>query len=293
MLRGVTVSYAASGIDFRRYRLALLAVGVQLKVRGVSMRDAARIICRRSRLPEADERQGRDGGRRAHLRSSDGGAGRLWRPAVGGREQQPAIDGAVRRSGGARRGHRQAGEAGNLLRRVKVDVAPHSPQMDPLRADLLEALDEVQPQTPVLPFYPDGDRHTRGRRASRCGVPGAQSERPVLFLTSVRQLDPGRLHHVHRDEPHPILVPAVQEILQHAKLAGLAIGSLRRGEDEQAEMLGSLGAGVRVRARRGLGASLSCRRPIAPAPVVSVAAGALSVRRRASRGSASPPFGID
>ena len=39
VLRGVTVSYAASGIDFRKGTAALLAVGVQLEVRGILSAD--------------------------------------------------------------------------------------------------------------------------------------------------------------------------------------------------------------------------------------------------------------
>src|SRR4029079_6220529 len=35
---------------------------------------------------------------------------------------------------------------GVFCRRVKVDVASHSPQMDPLRGELLEALGELSPR---------------------------------------------------------------------------------------------------------------------------------------------------
>jgi acyl transferase domain-containing protein len=128
-----------------------------------------------------------------------------------------------------------------FCRRVKVDVASHSPQMDPLRADLLEALDGLEPRTPVLPIY-----------STVTGTPAAAPldaaywvrnlREPVLFLTSVRKLIEDGCTTFIEMSPHPILVPSVQEILRHAKVAGLAIGSLRRGEDESAEMLGSLGA---------------------------------------------------
>ena len=40
-----------------------------------------------------------------------------------------------------------------FCRMVKVDFAAHSPQMDPLRADLLQALEGLQPRPASVPIY--------------------------------------------------------------------------------------------------------------------------------------------
>ena len=40
-----------------------------------------------------------------------------------------------------------------FCRMVKVDFASHSPQMEPLRADLLQALEGLQPQAESTPIY--------------------------------------------------------------------------------------------------------------------------------------------
>ena len=40
-----------------------------------------------------------------------------------------------------------------FCRMVKVDFASHSPQMDPLRADLLQALEGLEPQPASVPIY--------------------------------------------------------------------------------------------------------------------------------------------
>jgi len=129
-----------------------------------------------------------------------------------------------------------------FCRRVKVDVASHSPQMDPLRADLLEELQGIEPRVAQVPFYSTvtGAPETGAGFDPKYWVRNLRE--PVLFFQTVQRLT--REGHTLFIEmsPHPILVPAVQEILQHGRVEGAAIGSLRRGEDEQAEILGALGA---------------------------------------------------
>ena len=44
--------------------------------------------------------------------------------------------------------------------------------------------------------------------------------------------------------PHPILMPAVEEMLRRRQREGTAVGSLRRGQDERASLLESTGGAV-------------------------------------------------
>ncbi len=208
----------------------------------LSMRDAARIICRRSRLLR------RTSGKGAmavveltfdQATAALAGYGDRLSVAVSNSPRSTVLSGdpAALDEVIARLEKQET-----FCRRVKVDVASHSPQMDPLRADLLEALDGLQPQEPALPFYSTVTGAPAGDARLDAAYWVRNLREPVLFLQTVRHLIQDGCTTFIEMSPHPILVPAVQEILQHAKLPGLAIGSLRRGEDEQAEMLGSLGA---------------------------------------------------
>src|SRR5258706_8177292 len=72
---------------------------------------------------------------------------------------------------------------------------------------------------------------------------GAGSIRePVMFSTAVAKLlADGHAAFVELSA-HPILLPAIQQELQHLGREGAVLPSLRREEDEQATMLESLGA---------------------------------------------------
>lgn len=208
----------------------------------LSLEDAAKVICRRSRLLRRVSGKGAMALVDLDLASAE--------EALSTHEDQLSI--AV--SNGPRStvisGDPAALEelletlekAGVFFRRVKVDVASHSPQMDPLRQDLLTALRNVHPRP--------------GRIAMRSTVTGeivkssgldayywAKNLRdPVLFSSVTRRLiDDGYSLFVEMS-PHPILLPSIEENLQEKGQEGVAIGSLRRNVDEQNSMLESLGA---------------------------------------------------
>jgi phthiocerol/phenolphthiocerol synthesis type-I polyketide synthase C len=129
-----------------------------------------------------------------------------------------------------------------FCRLVNVDVASHSPQVDPLRADLLDALQGIEPRAPSVPFAST----VLGRTVSGAELTPEYWVRnlrqPVLFSDAVQRLvEEGHTAFVEIS-PHPVLLPAVEQTLRHAGGEGLAIGSLRRNEPERAAMLASLGA---------------------------------------------------
>jgi acyl transferase domain-containing protein/acyl carrier protein len=133
-------------------------------------------------------------------------------------------------------------QAGVFFRRVKVDVASHSPQMDPLRQDLLTALRNVRPHTAGIAM-----RSTvTGEAVSGLELDAAYWVRnlrdPVLFSSATQRLiEDGHALFVEMS-PHPILLPAIEENLRAKGQEGLALGSLRREMNERSTMLESLGA---------------------------------------------------
>jgi acyl transferase domain-containing protein/trans-aconitate methyltransferase/acyl carrier protein len=131
---------------------------------------------------------------------------------------------------------------GVFQRRVKVDVASHSPQVEPLREELVESLKELRPKAAVVPM----------RSTVTCGAvqgPELVAEywadnvrRPVRFAQVVKGLI-GEGYTVFVEmSPHPILQPSVEEILGSSGRDGVAVGSLRRHQGERRALLEALGA---------------------------------------------------
>jgi myxalamid-type polyketide synthase MxaE and MxaD len=208
----------------------------------LSLRDAARVICRRSRLLRRTSGKGAMAVVELTLEQASAalaGYGDRLSVAVSNSPRSTVLSGdpAALDEVIARLETQEV-----FCRRVKVDVASHSPQMDVLRGDLLDALSELQPRSPLLPFYSTVTGLPANGGAFDPAYWVRNLREPVLFLTTVQRLIGDGFTTFIEMSPHPLLVPAVQEILQHAKQSGVAVGSLRRGEDEQAEMLGALGA---------------------------------------------------
>jgi len=129
---------------------------------------------------------------------------------------------------------------GVFCRRVKVDYASHSPQMDVLRDDLLEMLRDLAPRRTRVPFYST----VTGAVASGTDL-GAEYwvrnlRQPVLFAGVVERLVDDGFDVFLEVSPHPILLPAIQQCLLHLKREGLALGSLRRDESERQSLLSTL-----------------------------------------------------
>jgi myxalamid-type polyketide synthase MxaE and MxaD len=125
---------------------------------------------------------------------------------------------------------------------VKVDFASHSPQMDPLRADLLDALEGLAPRPAEIPIYSTVTGMARegiefdGRYWAR------NLREPVLFSGAVQRLLEDGYDTFVEISPHPALLSAIQQGLNHLGREGAVVASMRRDDDERAVMLGSLGA---------------------------------------------------
>ncbi|MNX06876.1 Phthiocerol/phenolphthiocerol synthesis polyketide synthase type I PpsA [compost metagenome] len=129
---------------------------------------------------------------------------------------------------------------GVFCRLVKVDVASHSPQMDALRDDLLDALSPIQPQRAVIPFMST----VEGQKVDGAGLDAAYWMRnlrePVLFETAVRMLAAEGLTRFLEISPHPVLTNAVADCLRHFGVEGKALSSTRR-DLERSAILETLG----------------------------------------------------
>src|SRR5262249_25234509 len=130
---------------------------------------------------------------------------------------------------------------GVFHRFLKVQYAFHSPQMAPIRAEPLSALQGIRPGPAALPF---------ASTVSGGWVEGPELgpdywwrnvRQAVRFAEGVDRLIEFGAEAVVELGPHPVLTASVAECFEDRGKRSLVLPSLRRREDERATMLGSLG----------------------------------------------------
>ncbi len=130
---------------------------------------------------------------------------------------------------------------GVFNRALRVEIAYHSVQMEPLKADLLESLHGLEARAPVLPIW---STVTGGR------VDGAVHGTPywwqnvrqtVRFADAISRLaDDGHTLFIEVG-PHPVLGASIRECLRAKQAEGEILASLTREQPERAGMLETLG----------------------------------------------------
>jgi acyl transferase domain-containing protein len=128
-----------------------------------------------------------------------------------------------------------------FCRMIKVDFAAHSPQMEPLRADLARALEGLQPQSASVPIYSTVTGQVSDGESFDQLYWTRNLREPVLFSDAVHRLiEDG--HDIFLEiSPHPILLSSVQQAFSHSGRQGAVFPSMRREEEGHPVMLGSLG----------------------------------------------------
>ena len=136
-------------------------------------------------------------------------------------------------------------ERGTFCRRVKVDVASHSPEVEGLLGELVEALAGIRPERARVPMLST----VTGQRVEGPELGPEYWARnlrePVRFAAGVQALGAGERTTFVEVSPHPILLPSIEDGLAAAGAVGggrVLLPSLRRDEDERRVLLGSLGA---------------------------------------------------
>ncbi len=208
----------------------------------LSLEDAAKVICRRSRLLRRVSGRGAMGLVELSRMEAE--------VAIAGRENRlgVAVSNGPRStviSGDPAALDEVLGELetrGVFCRRVKVDVASHSPQMDPLKGDLLARLGEIQPVTARLVMWSTVTGNAVKGPELDAAYWAKNLRDPVLFSSVVQGLIANGHTLFVELSPHPILLPSVEENLREKKQAGRSIASMRRNADERRTLLEALGA---------------------------------------------------
>jgi acyl transferase domain-containing protein/NAD(P)-dependent dehydrogenase (short-subunit alcohol dehydrogenase family)/acyl carrier protein len=115
-----------------------------------------------------------------------------------------------------------------MAREVAVDVASHSPQVDPILADLAEELAQLRPMTPTVPYYAATLDNPRAQPALDAGYWVDNLRQPVQFAGAVEAaLEDG--HRVFGEPaPHPLLTRAVEQTAHVTDIPVQALACMRR-----------------------------------------------------------------
>jgi acyl transferase domain-containing protein/acyl-CoA synthetase (AMP-forming)/AMP-acid ligase II len=131
---------------------------------------------------------------------------------------------------------------GVFCRRVKVDVASHSPQVEPLQPELLSALAGLSPAAAGIPMHST----VTGQRVEGRDLDAAYWSRnlreTVWFASVAGDLISRRRTFFVEMSPHPTLVHDLAGLFRDAEADGAAVGSLRRGEADGPVLLEQLGS---------------------------------------------------
>ncbi|MDN3260912.1 beta-ketoacyl synthase N-terminal-like domain-containing protein [Streptomyces sp. CSDS2] len=128
-----------------------------------------------------------------------------------------------------------------FARTVKVDVASHSPAMDLLRADLLAELASLAPRPAEVPMLSTvtGALVEGTELTAEYWVDNLRQ--PVRFTDAVRTAAEGGQSVFIEVSPHPVLVPAIRQTLAEADVPQSAVASLHRHQDERLSFTQALG----------------------------------------------------
>ncbi|QWF84517.1 type I polyketide synthase [Amycolatopsis sp. CA-230715] len=125
----------------------------------------------------------------------------------------------------------QCAEDNVLARRVAVDYASHSAQVERIEAELLDALAPIRPRAADVPFCSTVSGGVLDTARLDAGYWYRNLRATVEFDTAVRGLLASGHHAFVEVSPHPVVTTAIQEILAEAKSDGtVVVGTLRRDQ---------------------------------------------------------------
>ncbi|MER6958116.1 type I polyketide synthase [Streptomyces sp. NPDC000618] len=126
-------------------------------------------------------------------------------------------------------------------RRIAVDYASHSPQVEQIRERLLTVLDGIRPMSSPVPFYST----VTGAPMDTAGLDAAYWYRNLRQTVELERATEALVRDGHtvfvECSPHPVLLPALRDTTEQAGLeSGVVTGSLRRREGGPRRFLASL-----------------------------------------------------
>lgn len=131
---------------------------------------------------------------------------------------------------------------GVFVRELPIQYAFHSSYMDPIRAELLDALRNIQAREARLPFYSTVTGERFAGEQMDAGYWWRNVREPVSFSATVHALIAEGDRCFVEIGPHPALLHSINENLGEAGVRGQVFTSLRRESDDSIELVSSLAA---------------------------------------------------
>ncbi|MFF9264228.1 SDR family NAD(P)-dependent oxidoreductase [Streptomyces longwoodensis] len=129
---------------------------------------------------------------------------------------------------------------GVWARLVAVDYASHSPQVERIRATLLERLAGLEPRTADIPFCSTVTGEPIDTAALDAEYWYRNLRHTVRFEEAVRALDDAGHRAYVEVSPHPLLTAAVQDTVESTGSTAVVVGTLRRDQGGPDRFLRSL-----------------------------------------------------
>ncbi|XXX82571.1 SDR family NAD(P)-dependent oxidoreductase [Sorangium sp. So ce134] len=128
-----------------------------------------------------------------------------------------------------------------FARKVRVDVASHSAQMDAIRGELGRLFAGVAPRPSEIPLYSTVSAEKLGGSELDAAYWARNLRETVRFREATDLLLADGHRFFVEISPHPVLATALQGTLEAAAIDGAVVGSLRRDEGGLANALLALG----------------------------------------------------
>ena len=129
-----------------------------------------------------------------------------------------------------------------FCRWIKVDVASHSPAMEPLIPDLRGGLKFLRPHSGTISFFSTVVANRIDGKALTPEYWAKNLRQPVLFSRTVARMREEGCNTFLEISPHPVLLPSMEQDLNLGDKPALLLPSMRRGEDDELVLMESLGA---------------------------------------------------
>jgi polyketide synthase 5 len=122
-------------------------------------------------------------------------------------------------------------QRGVMAREVAVDVASHSPQVDPILDELAEALEELEPLEPTVPYYSSTLYDPRDEPFWDADYWVDNLRHTVRFAASVQAALEDGYRVFGELSPHPLLTHAVDQNARSLDIATSTLAGLRREQE--------------------------------------------------------------
>jgi acyl transferase domain-containing protein/acyl carrier protein len=123
---------------------------------------------------------------------------------------------------------------------LRVEVAYHSPQMDPIHDELVAALSDLAPQPPRMPLY--STAYGEIVPANKWGADywWHNVRQPVHFASAIRKMFEDGYVAFLEIGPHPVLGNSIKECAAHLQQGVTCFTSMRRKEPEKPRIFQTL-----------------------------------------------------